>query len=108
MVYMAMGSPSKIVTTANGAETVWTYSNYYPPSSQSHAQMNLDTTGNAKYTSSQESANAPGSKKSLLSTGSGKGDPQTSLDVADLPNDTLYVIFRDGQVFQTKLESDSK
>jgi hypothetical protein len=107
MVYMSLGKPSKIVTTANGQETIWTYNNYYPPTAQSRAQMNINNTGGAGYAGGVESSSAPRSSKSLSDTGT-RGTAQTSLDVPDLPSDTLYVTFREGQVVQTKLESENR
>ncbi|MCX6945598.1 MAG: hypothetical protein NT173_12725 [Opitutales bacterium] len=107
MVYMAIGKPSKIVTTANGQETVWTYNNYYPSNVQSKAQMVINNTAGGHYASGVESSSSPRSNKSLSDTGT-RGTAQASLDVPDLPSDTLYVIFREGQVYQTKLESENR
>ena len=106
IVYMAVGKPSKIVTSADGAETTWTYNNYYPPSAQSHAQATLNMAGSANNPTRVENSNSPrGANKSDTST---RGSTQSSLDVAEIPSDTLYVIFRDGVVYQTKLESENK
>ncbi|MDB6126750.1 MAG: hypothetical protein JWM35_646 [Verrucomicrobia bacterium] len=107
MVYMALGRPTKIVTTADGAETTWTYSNYYPPESAPHSQLNLETKGGAGYSSSTSGVNSPGGGVSLGST-STRGGTQTSLSVGEIPADTLYVIFKGGQVVRTKLESETK
>ena len=107
MVYIALGKPSKIVTSANGQETVWTYNNYFPPTATYHSQTSLANPGSTNSSRSVESANAPRSTKSLSDTSS-KGYAQSQLDVPDLPSDTLYVTFRDGQVYRTKLESESK
>lgn len=106
MVYMALGKPSKIVTSANGQDTVWTYNNFYPPTARSMAQISLNTSTSGSSPTSGghvESANAPRSGKSLSDT---RGGAQTNLDVPDLPSDTLYVTFRNGQVFQSQLESE--
>jgi hypothetical protein len=104
MVYMALGKPSKIVTSANGRETTWTYNNYYPPSARSQARATLNTAGGPGNPTRVENSNSPrGAAKTDTST---RGSTQTNLDVADLPSDTLYVMFRDGQVFQTQLESE--
>ena len=107
MVYMALGRPTKIVTTADGAETTWTYSNYYPPESAPHSQLNLETKGGAGYSSSTSGVNSPGGQVGLGST-STRGVTPTSLSVGEIPSDTLYVVFRDGQVVRTKLESENK
>lgn len=107
MVYMALGKPSKIVTSANGEETIWTYNNYYPPTAQSAPQMNIDSRGGSNYASQVESPNSPRGKSGIADTGT-KGTAQTSLDVPDLPSDTLFVTFRNGQVFQTQLESERR
>jgi hypothetical protein len=107
MVYMALGKPSKIVTTADGLETVWTYNNYYPPSAQSSPQMTINTAGGSNYAASVNSSSSPRNNTSLSATGT-KGTAQTSYDVPDLPSDTLFVTFRGGQVLQTKLESENR
>lgn len=104
MVYMALGKPSKIVTTADGQETIWTYSNYYPPVAQYQAQASADNSG-GKYYGTVDSSSSPRNPASLSATGQ-KGTAQTSLDVPDLPADTLYVTFRNGQVTRTQLESE--
>jgi hypothetical protein len=105
MVYMALGKPSKIVTSANGQDTVWTYNNYYPTSAQMHAQAQFSPGTGADYSTRTDSSNSPRGGKSLSDT-STRGSTNTSLNVADMPSDTLYVTFRDGQVFQTQLESE--
>ena len=106
MVYMALGKPSKIVTSANGTETTWTYTNYFPASARSHAMASLNNVSGVNNTN-VESNSSPRNARSLSDT-STRGTTQSSLDVAELPSDTLYVIFRDGQVYQTKLESENK
>jgi hypothetical protein len=109
MVYMALGKPSKIVTSADGHDTIWTYNNYYPTSAQMHSQVTITNTSGAGYTGRVDSPNGGSAMtsggKSLSATGT-RGTTNTSLDVADMPADTLYVTFRDGQVFQTQLESE--
>jgi len=107
MVYMALGKPSKIVTSANGEETIWTYNNYFPPTAQSAPRSNLQNPGGSNYASSVESSSAPRNNQSLSATGI-KGTAQTSLEVPDLPSDTLHVTFRNGQVSDYKLESEGR
>jgi hypothetical protein len=104
MVYMALGKPSKIVTTANGLETTWTYNNYFPSTSQSRPVATLNMAGGANNPTRVENSNSPNTPaKSDTST---RGSTQTNLSVPDMPSDTLYVIFREGQVYQTQLESE--
>ncbi|MDB6126748.1 MAG: hypothetical protein JWM35_644 [Verrucomicrobia bacterium] len=107
MVYMALGKPSKIVTSADGSETTWTYNNYFPASARSHAQASVNSGVGSGHTTGVDSSSSPRNTRSLSDT-STKGTTQTNLDVAELPSDTLYVIFKDGQVYQTKLESEGK
>jgi len=107
MVYMALGKPSKIVTSANGKETVWTYNNYYPPTARHEVQMEHVTAGGADYKGSYVSANSPRSGVAFSSTNT-RDAPQMSLGVADMPSDTLYITFVEGQVVQTKLESENR
>ena len=107
MVYMALGKPSKIVTSANGTETIWTYNNYFPASARSHAMASLNLTSGVNNTTAVDSSSSPRNARSLSDT-STRGATQSNLDVAELPSDTLSVIFREGQVYQTKLESESK
>jgi len=107
IIYLTLGQPSKIVTSADGKETKWTYQNYYPIWTKPVPSTHVRTEGGAYYSPVIESANAPRSKTSLFSTGI-VGTVQTSLDVPDLPPDTLFVIFRNDKVYDAMLESQQK
>lgn len=100
MVYMALGRPTRIVTTADGAETTWTYSNYFPAENSPHSKLNFETKGGASY--NQGAVSGAGFSTST------RGVTSTSLNVGEIPADTLYVVFREGQVVRSKLESENK
>ncbi len=111
MVYIALGRPSKIETSADGREVVWIYRNYYPPSANYQSQTTsvnaftptsvaMDRVNQAR--ALNRGAGATMSGPSLSET---RGGPQFGLDVADLPADTLFLYFRDGLVSGGKLAS---
>jgi hypothetical protein len=105
MVYMALGKPSSRETTnaAQGAGEMWTYKNYYPATAATQLTLNNP---NQRPQSGQTSSSAPRDGASLASTAT--SGPQTSLGVADLVADKLYVFFVDSKVSQIKLESEGK
>jgi hypothetical protein len=69
--------------------------------------MDHVTAGGADYKGGYVSANSPRSGVAFSSTNS-RDAPQMSLGVADMPSDTLYITFVEGQVVQTKLESENR
>lgn len=102
MVYMALGKPSKVKEKAapEGTVLMWTFSNYYPTVAVSQLAMNDPS---RKYKAGQVSANAPRNETSISSTK--PAGPEPGVDsLADIPSETLYVLFLDGKVFQIKLE----
>ena len=107
IIYLTLGQPSRIVTSADGKETTWTYLNYYPLWTKPVPSAHVRTEGGPYYSPVIVSANAPRSGKSLSDTGI-KGTVQTSLDVPDLPPDTLFVIFHGNKVYDAMLESQQK
>jgi len=110
MVYMALGKPSKVreKTAPEGTVLMWTFHNYYP--SVVVAQLALNDPSR-KYRDVPLTTNYPGTGpggKSAPSISSTKpSGPEPGVDsLADLPSETLHVLFLDGKVFQIKLESE--
>ncbi|MBX3750412.1 MAG: hypothetical protein KF897_10010 [Opitutaceae bacterium] len=108
MVYMALGKPSKVREKAapEGTVLMWTYNNYYP--SVAVVQMALNDPSR-KYRAAPLSTNYPGtgpggtSAPSISSTK--PSGPEPGVDsLAEVPSETLHVLFLDGKVFQIKLE----
>ena len=101
MVYLALGSPRQVQTkdTPEGKAEMWSYTNF-------------DATGPV----STLSFNSPGSRSTMMQTlpsASGRGGsprtatsggPTPTLDLADIPSQTLYVFFFDGKVFEIKID----
>ncbi len=105
IVYLAVGHPSRTISSADGRDVFWIYKNYYPANVVSTPSVHLRTEGGANYSPRVVSANAPRNGDSLSKTGI-RGTAQVSLDVPDLPPDTLYIAFRDGKVRIVELESE--
>ncbi len=102
MVYMALGKPSKTreKTTPEGTVTMWTYNNYFPTVAVSRLSMNDPS---RKYRPGQVSPNTPGNPVSISSTK--PSGPEPGVDsLADIPSETLHVLFLDGKVFKIALE----
>lgn len=105
IVYLAVGQPTRTIASADGRDVFWIYKNYYPETAVSMPSAHLRTEGGANYTPRVVSANAPRNGDSLSKTGI-RGTAQVSLDIPDIPPDTLYVVFRDGKVRFSELESE--
>lgn len=104
MVYMALGKPSKVKEQAapEGTVLMWTFNNYYPTVAVSQLAMNDPS---RKYKTGQTYANVPRNETSISSTK--PSGPEPGVDsLADIPSETLHVLFLDGKVFQIKLESE--
>ncbi len=110
MVYMSIGKPTRVSSSADGKETTWTYTNYYPPARtpQAHARsagprMTYTAGGaSARNAVSAEAPNAGRGSKSLSDTSPSGGEP--GLDIADMPSATLHVVFTDGKLTDMSLE----
>lgn len=110
MVYMSLGKPTRVASSADGQETTWTYTNYYPPAGtpQAHARSAgprlTNTAGDAatRNAVSVESSNAPRNNRSLGSTASSNNEPGLQID--DMPSATLHVVFTDGKLTDMSLE----
>lgn len=103
MVYMALGKPYKEreKSAPEGKVVMWTYHNYYPAVAAS--QLSLNDPSRHGYRSGQLSPNAPRNPVSISSTA--PSGPEASVDtIADIPSETLHVLFLNGVVFDIKLE----
>ena len=108
MVYMALGKPSKVKEKAapEGTVLMWTFNNYYPTVAVSQLAMNAP---GRKYRAAQLSPNTPDSSpesaKSPSLSSTAPSGPEPGVDsLADIPSETLHVLFLEGKVFQIKLE----
>lgn len=110
MVYMALGKPSKtkLKDSPDGPVEMWTFYNYLPTVNAVHLVTNRP---GSHYSSGQVSSSLPNENSlgptapSLFSTSG--GGPEPTLNVADMPVDTLYVFFFHGKVFKIQLESET-
>lgn len=110
MVYMSLGKPNRVASSADGKETTWTYTNYYPPAGTPQAnarsfgpRMTYTAGGaSARNSVSAEAPNASRGGKSLSDTSPSGGEP--GLDIAEMPSATLHVVFTDGKLTDMSLE----
>lgn len=120
MVYIALGKPSRIHTqqSPQGPLTVWTYSRFYPTGAfngvaVSYEQgLNTTTTGTPGFNptaAGRFGISSPESAAAVTNTSSNNAPttngPTMAPEPADLPADTLFVYFYQGQVVNAKLES---
>ncbi len=109
MVYMALGKPSKVreKTAPEGQVVMWTFNNYYPTVAVVELAYNAP---GRKYRAPAIGANTPdtGSTVKSPSISSTKpSGPEPGVDtLADIPSETLHVIFHEGKVIQIKLEAE--
>jgi hypothetical protein len=109
MVYMALGKPTKVKEKAapEGTVLMWTFNNYYPTVAVSQLAMNAP---GRKYREPTMSANTPDSGSNVKSPGLSStkpSGPEPGVDsLADIPSETLHVLFLEGKVFQIKLENE--
>ena len=108
MVYMALGKPSKVKEKAapEGTVLMWTFSNYYPTVAVTQLALNDPS---RKYKPAQMSSNypnqGPGGATAASISSTKPAGPEPGVDsLADIPSETLHVLFLDGKVFQIKLE----
>jgi hypothetical protein len=127
MVYMALGKPSKIVTSADGTKAMWVYVEYYSPTAAFTTGFN--NPNSTRYTPQIINANTkpppmiavPSYNAPLHTEGSlpiwlmpqvfgstGNATPVQSLDVPDMLTKTVYVFFFHGKVAEIKLDGDSR
>lgn len=105
VVYMAIGTPSSVKSkqSSDGIIEMWTY--LHTMVAPGVVKLSMDGANTSHYTAEQRSANAKaggvGSPPSFSST-----TPQASqsLNVPDMPANTLYVFLLNGRVSEIKLE----
>ena len=108
MVYMALGKPSmsEVKDSHDGPVTMWTYNRYYPSNravsiSVSYASGMHDVSPNARPYENRLRPQADQSQRGFVEN----NGPSMAPEPADLPADTLYVLFFKGQVYDLKLAS---
>ncbi len=110
MVYMALGKPQRIVTSADGLKAMWVYVEYYTANGPAKYSLNNP---NTKYTSQVVAANTPfaggpGLKAVAPAEFSATGGAHSqSLDLPDMKEKTIYIFFHLGKVAEIKLDGDS-
>lgn len=112
MVYMALGHPTKITTSANGRDTTWVYKNYIAPSTspQANFQWSQGTQGgSARSTTSQMynnavSPHAPQQYQPPPMSSTAPVGPMPSMDLPDLPAATFLVTFRRNRVIDLRFD----
>ena len=114
MVYMAMGHPNKIEPkdSPEGKKgEMWIYSRYYANLSASEVQAAKFSTESAyqpqpAFTNTVNGRQVPigmGPPQCIATTGGPQGG---SMEPADLPSYTFYVLFREGKVFKIGAEKN--
>lgn len=128
MVYMAMGKPSKIVTSADGIKAMWIYKEYYQPKAAFTTSYNSrDTTYipsimyDPKYQAedrpmqgptpgfapANDPKDVPYWQKGIAFSSTRGLAPMQSLDIPDMQSKVVYVFFFRGKVVEIKLDGDS-
>jgi len=113
MVYMALGHPSKITTSANGRDTTWVYKNYSAPSASPQANFqwsqgvqssSVRSTVRREYAGSGTAGSVPGQYQQGSLTDTKTAGPQVAMDIPDLPIGTFLVTFRRNRVIDLRFD----
>ena len=113
MVYMALGTPKTVKSkdAPEGKIEMWTYTNYYRVVAASSVSLSVNNPNptNPRYTmNTPVPTSAPGvltpAPPSLFAT---TDSPTYSLDVADSPAHTVYVLLFNGKVFDIKIGTEN-
>lgn len=112
MVYLSLGKPGKVVTSADGSKAMWVYTEYYSPSNAT--TLSFNNPNSSHYTPGITGATAwparGGEGAAWLvpaSMGTDGVTPVASLAVPEMRSKTVYVFFFNGQVCEIKLDGDS-
>ncbi|MDB6126972.1 MAG: hypothetical protein JWM35_868 [Verrucomicrobia bacterium] len=120
MVYLALGKPAKVVTSADGVKAMWVYVEYY--SNKSLVSSSFNNPNNAHYSPGVAGENTPfhggandpawqkpmgWSPPNVASSQTQGLAPMQWLDVPEMKSKTVYVFFVRGHVAEIKLEGDS-
>ncbi len=118
MVYLALGKPKKIVTSADGVKAMWVYEEFYATNSYIASQVNSPSGAGGE-------SNGNGYVTGLVGANGGRGGPSRStqeigsqgtgsrpvasqfLIPAELKSKTVYVFFFRGRVAEIKLDGDA-
>lgn len=110
-VYMALGKPTKIVTSADGIKAMWVYVEYYSPKAVAGLSMNNPNSSHYR-TDFIVNPNTPvhggeGTHAAGDFMKPALNDLGFALDLPDLQSKTVYVFFHLGKVTEIKLDGDS-
>lgn len=114
MVYMALGQPNKITTSANGRDTTWVYKNYIAPvaSPQANFQWSKGVYGGSAHQSASRESNNVSTGNAIIPqqyqpaamSSTAPAGPEPSMEVPDLPTGTFYVTFRRNRVIDLRID----
>jgi hypothetical protein len=113
MVYMALGKPTKVVTSADGQRAMWVYIEYY--SHKGAVSTGLNSPNSSHYTPGLVAANTPyngdpnGPKwqQPMAFGTAGTLGPVQMLELPDMLTKTVYIFFHGGKVAEIKLDGDA-
>lgn len=122
MVYLALGKPQRVVTSADGRRAMWVYTEYYSPgpafttgfnNPNSSAYMpgiageNTPFKGDYTQTPAWQMPAGFHPDNGVAVPGTLGSSPVQSLVVAEMKSKTVYVFFHLGRVAEIKLDGDS-
>ena len=117
MVYLALGKPKKVMTSADGVKAMWVYVEYY--AGNAPFVLSFNNPGSYGTVTSLAGANTPAHGEEggngplgfdlpgLTGLAHASASPSPSLNVADMKSKTVYVFFFNGRVAEIKLDGDA-
>ena len=117
MVYLALGKPKQVMTSADGVKAMWVYVEYYAANAPfvlsfnnpgSYGSLTSLAGGNTP-AHGGEGSNGPvdATMPKLNGIGQASAVPTPSLTPADMRSKTVYVFFFNGRVAEIKLDGDA-
>jgi hypothetical protein len=112
IVYLTLGQPRKVVSSADGEKAMWVYTEYY--AANSAVTVSFNNPNSSHYTPGMTGGTAPpargGEGAAWLapsSMGTDAAGPVQSLDLPEMKSKTVYVFFFRGRVCEIKLDGDA-
>ena len=108
MVYLALGKPTKIVTSADGQKAMWVYVEYYTVNGPTSTGFNSRSTTYKPELVAPNTPYAGNIKATAPMVFAATGSIMVQeLDVPDMASKTVYVFFFEGRVAEIKSTEDS-